>query len=151
MRLKLFHLLSACVATVGLLTSPAIASSYGIKSQEKLIESELLKVEKGNIQGNYTQKNQNKQKLENLQSFSVANYSHTSQSYQADLASILNKNPGFILLLFITYALISFIILAVWYQNYQNQLDNQEAENEQSFIEREKQIETLERIWRMEV
>ncbi len=146
MKLKLCYLLSACVATVGLLTPPATAFNSSTKTQE-IAKLELLKVEKGNIRGNDTQKNQNQQNLESTQSFSVANL-HTSQFYQPNFARQLDKNIAFLVILFITYVIVSYILLELWYKIYKKQRDS-ESEIEQDFVGREKEIEILERIWRM--
>lgn len=146
MKLKLCYLLTACVATVGLLTPPAIAFNSSTKTQE-ITKLEPLKVEKGNIRGNDTQKNQNQLYLESTQSNSVANFS-TTQSYQLNFARQLDKNVAFLVILFITYVIVSYILLELWYKIYKKQRDS-ESEIEQDFIEREKEIEILERIWRM--
>ncbi|BAZ13930.1 hypothetical protein NIES4071_57700 [Calothrix sp. NIES-4071] len=146
MKLKLCYLLSACVATFGLITPPAIAFNSSTKTQE-ITKLELLKIEKGNIRGNDTQKNHNQQNLESTQSFSVANM-HTSQSSQPNLARQLDKNIAFLVILFITYVIVSYILLEIWNKIYKKQRDP-ESEIEQDFIEREKEIEILERMWRM--
>lgn len=140
MRLKHFYILSACVATVGLLTSAIAFGSHDTKTQKQFTEQEVLKVGREDIRENNTY-NHNQQSIKSVQSFSAVRYSHTGQSSQLNSASQLDKNSGFLILLFMSYVMVSLIILEVWYRNYKKQRDNIGLEFEQNLVGRKEDIE----------
>ncbi|MUG94485.1 hypothetical protein F7734_19720 [Scytonema sp. UIC 10036] len=149
MRLKLFNLFSTSVTTLGVLASPVSAFSYEPEVQTDTIQIMIQEGTTKSIRENDIQKIHQQETVESIQPFSVAIYPRTTQPSQANTTSQIDWSAVFINLIPITSVIVSIVLIDLWYRRYQKQHDQRAAEIEQIFSERKKQIEILERIWRM--
>ena len=177
MKLKIFNLLTASLATLGLLVSPASASGSNIAPQASIKEAKPLKGDIGNSRQADREWTQNQRLVKEDKSVAVA--SRTSESRQPNLARQTPQSTSFIAGIFVTFAILGFILgCLLQYKEYKKELTKRNAELlleietlekirrleiensekiqkmksdiDQTIIpQREKQIETLEKIWNM--
>lgn len=149
MRLKLLNLLSASVTTLGVLAGDASTFGYGTEAQINITQMMLLEGSRENIRENDTQRTQEQQTVESIQSFSVAIYPRTTESSQPNSTRQIDWSAVFIDVIPITFVVVGIILIDLWYRKYKKQHHKRSAEIEQIFLDRKKQIEILERIWRI--
>ena len=143
MKLKIFNLLTASLATLGLLVPPTSAFGSNIAPQTSIKEAQPLKGDIANNWGANREWTQNQRLVQKDKSVAVA--SRTSESLQPNLARQTPQSKSLIAEIFVTSAIVGFILgCLLQYKEYKKERTKRDAE---LLLE----IETLEKIRRLEI